>query len=71
VRILGEVSPSRCEIFAPMPSNRRRRNEGEWAVYKIWQSFAVLLPVRSVGVMATNGLTITHRHPRPWNRRTA
>ena len=51
VRILGEVTPARCEIL---------RN-ADWIVvdemkqsgwyYKIWQSFAVLLPVRSVGVM--------------------
>jgi len=51
VRILGEVTPARLEIL---------RN-ADWIVvdemkqsgwyYKIWQSFAVLLPVRSVGVM--------------------
>jgi GMP synthase (glutamine-hydrolysing) len=51
VRILGEVTPRRLEIL---------RN-ADWIVidemkasgwyYKIWQSFAVLLPVRSVGVM--------------------
>jgi GMP synthase (glutamine-hydrolysing) len=51
VRILGEVTPKRLEIL---------RN-ADWIVvdemkqsgwyYRIWQSFAVLLPVRSVGVM--------------------
>src|SRR5437016_8638410 len=51
VRILGEVTPRRCAIL----------READWIVmeemkasgwyYKIWQSFAVLLPVRSVGVM--------------------
>jgi GMP synthase (glutamine-hydrolysing) len=51
VRILGEVTAARLEIL---------RN-ADWVVvdemkksgwyYRIWQSFAVLLPVRSVGVM--------------------
>jgi GMP synthase (glutamine-hydrolysing) len=51
VRILGEVTPARLQIL---------RN-ADWIVvdemkksgwyYRIWQSFAVLLPVRSVGVM--------------------
>jgi GMP synthase (glutamine-hydrolysing) len=51
VRILGEVTPARLDIL---------RN-ADWIVvdemkasgwyYRIWQSFAVLLPVRSVGVM--------------------
>ena len=51
VRILGEVTPDRLEIL---------RN-ADWIVidemkktdwyYKVWQTFAVLLPIRSVGVM--------------------
>jgi len=51
VRILGEVTPERIAVL----------QEADWIVidemkkadlyYKTWQSFAVLLPVRSVGVM--------------------
>ena len=51
VRILGEVTKARLEIL----------RAADWIVveemklngwyYRIWQSFAVLLPVRSVGVM--------------------
>ena len=51
VRILGEVTKARLEIL----------RRADWIVveemklngwyYRIWQSFAVLLPVRSVGVM--------------------
>jgi GMP synthase (glutamine-hydrolysing) len=51
VRILGEVTPDRLEILRN--ADRIVVEEmklGDW-YYKIWQSFAVLLPVRSVGVM--------------------
>jgi len=51
VRILGAVSPERIAVL----------QEADWIVidemkkadlyYKIWQTFAVLLPVKSVGVM--------------------
>ncbi len=51
VRILGEVTESRCEILrnADAIVVEEMKNSGWY--YKIWQSFAVLLPVRSVGVM--------------------
>ncbi|MCX7825847.1 MAG: glutamine-hydrolyzing GMP synthase, partial [Verrucomicrobiae bacterium] len=51
VRVLGEISQQRLDIL----------READWIVveemkasgwyYKIWQSFAVLLPIRTVGVM--------------------
>jgi GMP synthase (glutamine-hydrolysing) len=51
VRILGAVSPERLQIL----------READWVVidemkkadlyYKVWQTFAVLLPVKTVGVM--------------------
>jgi GMP synthase (glutamine-hydrolysing) len=51
VRILGEVTADRCTILrnadAIVVEEMKRT---DW-YYKIWQSFAVLLPVRSVGVM--------------------
>jgi len=51
VRILGEVTPSRLDILrnADAIVVEEMKNSGWY--YKIWQSFAVLLPVRSVGVM--------------------
>jgi GMP synthase (glutamine-hydrolysing) len=51
VRILGEVTPDRIEILrnADTIVVEEMKNSGWY--YKIWQSFAVLLPVRSVGVM--------------------
>lgn len=51
VRILGEVTPRRCEILrnADAIVVEEMKNSGWY--YKTWQSFAVLLPVRSVGVM--------------------
>lgn len=51
VRILGEVTQKRCEILRNADAIVVEvMKETDW-YYKIWQSFAVLLPVRSVGVM--------------------
>jgi GMP synthase (glutamine-hydrolysing) len=51
VRILGEVTPSRCDILRNADAIVVAEMKSSGWYYKIWQSFAVLLPVRSVGVM--------------------
>jgi len=51
VRILGEVTPKRCEILRAADSIVVEEMKASGWYYKVWQSFAVLLPVRSVGVM--------------------
>ena len=51
VRILGEVSARRLEILRNADSVVVEEIKNAGLYYKIWQSFAVLLPVRSVGVM--------------------
>jgi GMP synthase (glutamine-hydrolysing) len=51
VRILGEVTPARCEILRNADAIVVEEMKLSGLYYKIWQSFAVLLPVRSVGVM--------------------
>ena len=51
VRILGEVTPERCEILRNADTIVVEEMKSNNLYYKIWQSFAVLLPVRSVGVM--------------------
>jgi GMP synthase (glutamine-hydrolysing) len=51
VRILGEVTPARCEILRNADAVVIEEMKSSGLYYKIWQSFAVLLPVRSVGVM--------------------
>ncbi len=51
VRILGEVTPRRCEILRHADTIVVEEMKASGWYYKIWQSFAVLLPVRSVGVM--------------------
>ena len=51
VRILGEVTPVRLEILRNADSIVLQEMKNSGWYYKIWQSFAVLLPVRSVGVM--------------------
>jgi len=51
VRILGEVTPRRCEILRHADTIVVEEMKASGWYYKVWQSFAVLLPVRSVGVM--------------------
>jgi len=51
VRILGEVTPPRLEILRDADTIVVEEMKRNGWYYKIWQSFAVLLPVRSVGVM--------------------
>jgi GMP synthase (glutamine-hydrolysing) len=51
VRILGEVTPKRCEILRAADAIVVEEMKASGWYYRIWQSFAVLLPVRSVGVM--------------------
>ncbi|MDR0453051.1 MAG: glutamine-hydrolyzing GMP synthase [Treponema sp.] len=56
VRILGEVTREKCEILREADSvfidelKKRRSPAGNSLYDEIWQAFAVLLPVRSVGV---------------------
>ena len=51
VRILGDVTPKRLAILREADSIVVEEMKGGDWYYKIWQSFAVLLPVKSVGVM--------------------
>jgi GMP synthase (glutamine-hydrolysing) len=51
VRILGEVTATRCSILRNADAIVVEEMKSSGWYYKIWQSFAVLLPVRSVGVM--------------------
>ena len=51
VRILGEVTPSRLEILRNADAVVVEEMKSSGWYFKIWQSFAVLLPIRSVGVM--------------------
>ncbi|MEP6956665.1 MAG: glutamine-hydrolyzing GMP synthase, partial [Chthoniobacterales bacterium] len=51
VRILGEVTPEALQILRDADTIvTSEMKAAEW-YYRVWQSFAVLLPVRSVGVM--------------------
>jgi GMP synthase (glutamine-hydrolysing) len=51
VRILGEVTPKRLDILRHADAIVVEEMKASGWYYRIWQSFAVLLPVRSVGVM--------------------
>ncbi|GHT84036.1 GMP synthase [glutamine-hydrolyzing] [Spirochaetia bacterium] len=56
VRILGEVTKEKCDILREADAifieelKKRRASSGERLYDEIWQAFAVLLPIRSVGV---------------------
>ena len=51
VRILGDVTPERLRILRDADTIVvSEMKASEW-YYKVWQSFAVMLPIRSVGVM--------------------
>jgi GMP synthase (glutamine-hydrolysing) len=51
VRILGEVTPERLSILRDADTIVQSEMEASDWYYRVWQSFAILLPVRSVGVM--------------------
>jgi GMP synthase (glutamine-hydrolysing) len=51
VRILGEVTPERLEILRHADAIVQEEIVSSGYYEKAWQSFAVLLPVQSVGVM--------------------
>ena len=51
VRVLGEVTADRLEILRNADTIVVEEMKQSGSYYKVWQSFAVLLPVRSVGVM--------------------
>ena len=51
VRILGEVTPERLSILREADTIVQSEMEAADWYFKVWQSFAVLLPVQSVGVM--------------------
>jgi len=51
VRILGEVTPQRLAILREADTIVQSEMEAADWYYKVWQSFAVLLPIQSVGVM--------------------
>src|SRR5262249_45544243 len=54
VRILGEIEPERLRILREADDVVVSEMKAADWYYRVWQSFAVLLPVRSVGVMGDN-----------------
>jgi GMP synthase (glutamine-hydrolysing) len=51
VRILGEVTPESLSILREADTIVQSEMEAADWYYKVWQSFAVLLPIQTVGVM--------------------
>ncbi|MBI3896511.1 MAG: glutamine-hydrolyzing GMP synthase [Acidobacteria bacterium] len=64
VRILGEVTPERLELLQAADEIVYEEIRAASLYESIWQAFAVLLPIRSVGVMGdqrTYGYTVVLR----------
>jgi len=64
VRVLGEVTPENLATLREADAIVREEIRRAGLYDKVWQAFAVLLPVRSVGVMGdfrTYGLTVAIR----------
>ena len=51
IRIIGEVTAKRCDILREADSIVLEEIKRAGLYNKIWQSFAVLLPIKTVGVM--------------------
>ncbi|AIH03475.1 glutamine-hydrolyzing GMP synthase [Thermodesulfobacterium commune] len=51
IRIIGEVSEEKLDILREADAIVREEMLNSGWYYKVWQSFAVLLPVKTVGVM--------------------
>ncbi|MBI5327129.1 MAG: glutamine-hydrolyzing GMP synthase [Deltaproteobacteria bacterium] len=51
IRVLGEVTKERCDILRKADSIVLEEIKGAGLYTKMWQAFAVLLPIKTVGVM--------------------
>ena len=51
IRIIGEVTPQRLTILRQADTILWEEIRAKKLYYKLWQSFAVLLPIKSVGIM--------------------
>ncbi|MDS3859385.1 glutamine-hydrolyzing GMP synthase [Thermosynechococcaceae cyanobacterium BACA0444] len=51
IRIIGEITPERLDILRDADLIVRQEINRSETYHQLWQAFAVLLPVRSVGVM--------------------
>lgn len=51
VRIIGEVTPQRLSVLRQADTILLEEIRAKNLYYKLWQSFAVLLPIKSVGIM--------------------
>jgi GMP synthase (glutamine-hydrolysing) len=54
VRILGEINEKQLRLVRSADAIIREEMESAGLIDSVWQSFAVLLPVNSVGVMGDN-----------------
>lgn len=51
IRIIGEVTPQRLSVLRKADTILWEEIRAQKLYYQLWQSFAVLLPIKSVGIM--------------------
>lgn len=51
IRIIGDVTPQRLSVLRKADTILWEEIRAKKLYYKLWQSFAVLLPIKSVGIM--------------------
>jgi GMP synthase (glutamine-hydrolysing) len=51
IRIIGEITPQRLSVLRRADTILWEEIRAKKLYYKLWQSFAVLLPIKSVGIM--------------------
>jgi GMP synthase (glutamine-hydrolysing) len=51
IRIIGEVTPQRLSVLRKADTILLEEIRANKLYYKLWQSFAILLPLKSVGIM--------------------
>ncbi len=51
IRVIGEITPKRLEVLRDVDAVLQEEIRAAGYYRKLWQSFAVLLPIKSVGIM--------------------
>ena len=71
IRVLGEMTEERLAVLRRADAIVQEEMRAAGLYEKLWQAFAVLLPVRSVGVMGDERTYEPPAPSAPWSPRTA
>ena len=71
VRVVGPITPENLEILRAADAILQEEMMASGWYWKVWQSFCVFLPVKSVGRRRRRAqLRLRDRHPRSWRAST-